>query len=460
MRSHFSRNFICVAVVGLVGFMSLFSRTEEPQEAVKRFAKLFIAQDAAAIAKIIHPEIQADKEIRVDEITGLLKRLRSSSMSLSSFTIDKRFKSEDQKAERFQATLRFQGPRLSKDYPAPCTLNIVLVWLLENGTWFLERPLSIRFLVRSNEAYPTQAQRETALRFETAAKILMDLGLPGGEDLPLIGRTTQGPATSEYERLEKLHAKERGSKGVHSSAEGVQVLLRAADRRPGGLLSRYHGDFTNDPADTRRPVPWDMFRDYVTAAVEYGKILEKRKNWKGAEKVYRRLISLGRQFLDEPGGYQFLLWGLTYQKQGAQELVRVLPARRSAEREAVAGFIRLVSRRIDLLQTALNCLDDLADYNCLQASILAAKGAASPAFVPWGINNLSILSLKGAPANRDTLEAAGSMVLVMNPVMRKKASEVLKTLSMRSSEEVRSFVERQKRWVQRHRVYGAVQSFR
>ena len=141
MKSHFSRNFFCLAAVGLVGFMSLFSRPEEPEEAIKRFAKLFIAQDAAAISKIILPEIQAEKEIRVADITSLLKRLQSSSMSLSSFTIDRRFKSEDQKAERFQATLRFRGPRLSKDYPDPCTLTMVLVWLLENRTWFLERPI-------------------------------------------------------------------------------------------------------------------------------------------------------------------------------------------------------------------------------------------------------------------------------------------------------------------------------
>jgi hypothetical protein len=315
------------------------------------------------------------------------------------------------------------------------------------------------FTVTSQAKYPTQTQQELAMRFEATTKVLSTLGVPGMEDLPLIGRMTQGPAASEFKELEKLHKKEKSSRGIASDAEGVQILLRAALRRPAGLSELYHGDFMSDCRDRRRPVPWDVFRDYASAAGEYGKILEKRGNRKGAERVYRSLIALGRQFFDEIGGFQSTLWGSTFQKHGAEGLVRVL-AGGTEDRNRAQDLVSLASRRLDLLQTALQCLDDLADYNSLKASILAAQGLGGPLFQPWGINTLAILGLKGAPAGRSVAERVAGMVLVLNPEMQRAALDALKTPAVTSRGKISSFVESQMRWVRAHQVYGIAQSFR
>jgi hypothetical protein len=443
-----------------MGALPFFGSPEEPTAALQRFVKLFVSQDAAGITKIIQPEITSDIDVTAEDVQGFLKRYQSNSLTLESSTVDKRFKSEDETTERFQATLSFRGPALSAEYPKPSTLKMTLLWVMQDGKWWLERPLSIIQWVTSDDAYPTEAQNETAARFEAAIAVLDQLGLPGKEDLPWVDYPSSGDAKAECKELEKLHLQERGTKGIDPRASGVQVLLKGAGRSRGGLLQIYQGDFPNGPDDKRRPVPWDMFRDYVQAAIKMGKIYEKQAKPKEAERIYRRVISLGRQFLDEPGGFQFVNWGLTFQKQGAEALAQLLRADRSAEKQQASLFANLTSRRLDLLQTALNSLDDMVDYKSLKAAILASGRTGDSILRPWGINTLAILALRGAPAGSSAVSSAGGMVLVKNPAMEKRALSALDELSSEPSGKIKQFIENQKEWIRHHQVYGAAQAFR
>lgn len=448
-----------VALIGLLGIGSLFSRPEEPDKAVRDFVALFVAQDAKGIFTILQPDIVADKELKVPDVESFVKRYRSNLLSLERYTVDKRMKSEDETTERFQATLVFRGPTLGSDYPDPSKLNMTLMWVLEGKQWWLERPISIFYSVTSDADYPTSAQREIAARFETSLRILDRIGISGKEDLAFIGPQKPGNAVEDFKELESLHAKERGAQGIHPTGAGVDVLLRAASREEGGLLQIYHGDFRAGPEDRRKPVPWDIFRDYVQAAIQRGKTDEKHGSKKKAESVYRRVISFGRMFLNEPGGFQFANWGLTFEKQGAHELARVASSDHPGGREPVVAFANLVSRRLDLLQTALACLDDMADYGSLKAAVDASNRPGDIVFKPWGINTLLILALKGAPAGASATKEAGGIVLVENPRMKKAALQALDDVSKEASGKVKAFVEFQKQWIESNQVYGTGPSF-
>src|SRR3990172_7154759 len=174
MLKLYSKNRICcLAMAGIMGILPFFgSPPEEPPAALQRFVTLFTGQDAAGFTKIIHSEITSEIDVTTEEVESFLKRYRSNSLSLESSSVDKRFKSEDGTTERFQATLAFRGPVLSPEYPSPSKLDMTLLWVMQDGKWWLERPLSIMCTVTSNEAYPTEAQNETAARFEAATAVL------------------------------------------------------------------------------------------------------------------------------------------------------------------------------------------------------------------------------------------------------------------------------------------------
>ncbi len=451
---------MCFAVAGIIGVFSFFAKPPEPDQAMQRFVSTFTAQDAQGVLKSIHPDILSEKEVGITDIENFLKRCRTNLLRLESSRLDQKMKSEDGKTERFKASFVFRGPVLSPQYPNPSTLSMTLLWVLEQDQWWLERPLSIKFTVTSNESFPTAGQQEAANEFEAAMAVLNRLGLKSDRDVPGLSHRNPGDAAAQYKELEKLYEQERGPKGIDPSAGGVDVLLKAASMTKGGFSKLYHGDFGADQDPRRKPVPWAVFRDYVAAATERGKTLEKQDNAKGAERVYRSIISLGQQFLDEAAGFSFVDWGLKFQKHGAQELARVIPSSRKEEKQRVLAFANLASRRLDSLQTAFNCLDDMTDYRALQASIIAAERTDDMIFKPWAISTLAILAYKGAPANQEAAKAAGGMVLVANPTMQKTASIKLDELASKESPKTKAFIDAQRVWARDHKIYGEAQDFR
>ncbi|MBI5568574.1 MAG: hypothetical protein HY914_01380 [Desulfomonile tiedjei] len=456
-------SFSCFALVLMVSFLPFLQKPkiEDPNEAINRFATLFVSQDAQGLLKIIQPDMINDKEIKAAEVEAFLKRYRSKSLTLEGFHIDNRFKSEDGEAERIQVTVNFRAPALSPSYSSPAMLTMSLLWVAEKEKWWLERPLYVNYVVTSNDSYPTDAQRDLASRFEATTRVLDKLGLPGTEDLEVLSAPIAGTGVDKYRELDKLYEQERSPKGIDPRARGVQVMLDGARHKKGGLLQIYLADFEAADQCGRRSVPWDMFRDYAQAAVKSGKSLELNSFPDQAEAIYRRIMSLGRQFLNEGGGLQFTFWGLTFQKQGAEELARLLDSKGDKKKAATMRTLAsLAGRRIDLLQTALNCLDDMADYKSLMAATIAAGREGDMVFRPWGINTLTILALKGAPAAPEAVNSAGGMVMVENPAMRKAAWEVLEKLTSGDSGTLKTFIERQKEWVTHHQVYGSIRDFR
>jgi hypothetical protein len=450
----------CCAAAGLIGLLPFFSTPEEPQQALSRFVNMFLAQDAGAVLQILHSDIVNEKDIRVNDVAGFLKRFPTGSLIFKEGRIDERFKSEDGKTERFKATLIFLGPTLAPKYPERAVLHMTLLWVMEEGKWWLERPLNIGYTISAAAVYPTTLQEETAQRFLAALAVLDGLGLPGAEDLQFLYPGEQGTAVEQYKELENLYRAEKGSEGVDPGGRGVQVLLKAATKSRGGLLQIYHEDFKKGPEDKRKPVPWEMFKDYVEAAVKHAKFLERREKTKQAETIYRGLIAIGRQFVDEPGGFQFMNWGLTFQKMGAQELSRILPTKGAPSKQTAKDLVNLTSRRIDLLQTAFACMDDMADYKALKAAIVAAGRSNDQVFRAWGINTLVILALKGAPADPETVKSAGAMALVTDLGMQQIALAALERLGSEPTGELRQFIDSQKEWVKGHQVYGTPNTFR
>jgi hypothetical protein len=267
-----------VVLLPLVGVLSFFSKAPDPNEALQKFVTFFIAGNAEGLKEIIHPDMLAGKEVKTEDVQTFIQRFRRDPLTLEQSTVDRRMKAEDDKTERFQATVVFRGPPLSPHYPGPCRLTMVLLWVFEDDRWWLERPLSIHYTVASNQVFPTDLQREAAMKFEAACSVLDRLGLAGSEDQAFLGKRVQGVGTEEYAELEQLHKKERDKKGLSPDARGVDVLLKAAAKQQGGFLNIYHGDFQDSATDRRKPVPWEVLRDYVTAAILRGKTQEKRSN--------------------------------------------------------------------------------------------------------------------------------------------------------------------------------------
>ena len=450
-----------MALLPLVGVLSFWNKAPDPNQALQHFVTLFTQGNAAGLQEIIHPDMLSGEEIRTADVENFVKRYRREPLVLVESTIDRKMKSEDDKTERFQATVVFQGSPLSQHYSGPSRLTMVLLWALENDRWWLERPLSVYYTVTSSEAFPTDRQREAAMKFDAACGVLDRLGLTANRDPALLGKRHPLALPRMSTRSWSNSTRRNGTRKASTpDSRGVDLLLKAAAKEQGGFLKIYHGDFQDGPKDQRRPVPWEVIRDYVTAALQRGKTMEKRSNPTGAQRIYRQVIAIGQQLLDEPGGYSFVNWGLTFQEQGAQELARVLSHSSVEDKAKVSAFANLVSRRLDSLQTALGCLDDLADYRALEAAIAASQRVGDPIFRPWAINTLAILSLKGAPATREAIQAAGGLVLVRNPAMQNLAKTRLQELVAKEGGKTKEFIDMQETWVQTHDVYGERQSFR
>jgi len=442
------------SLLGFVGILSIFGPSQTPEDAAKNLAKVLAAQDAAAFEKIIHPDIVEGKEVRSDDVKRFLSRYSGRVQDLERINIDKRLTSEDGKTKRVEASLLFKAAPLAPELTGHTVLETQVLFVLDNGKWWFERPLFTGYRVEMKSSYPTREQDETAMQFDAAIKVLEKIGLSGQEDTPFAAETKQGVASADYRELEKLHQKEKGPKGVDPEARGVDLLLKAAAKSKGGLLQIYHGDFRANAEDRRGPVPWEMFRDYVQASLKRARVEQQRGNAKTSRLICRRVISLGRQFLDEPGGYHFLAWGIAFQKAGAEQLARVSGGDGAADKQSIESFVNLCARRIDLLRTALGCLDDLSEYRALKAALVAAQREGDNVFRPWGINTLAILALKGAPARPEIIQQAQAMVLVSDPGMQQTASAALDRLAAEPTGRLRTFIEFQKNWIRTHKVYG------
>ncbi len=445
-------------MVGIIGILSFISSPQPPEQALQKFVEILHNKDVASFRSLIHPDITSDKEISEKDMEGFLNRYGGPDWKLESYNIDRRLQSEDGKAVRFQATLQYGGKKLSPRYPDPATLKIVSLWIYEENRWWFERALDVSCSVNFPGQYPTPDQEEIAMRFQAALSVLDSIGLPGKEDLLLAAPVERGSAATYIKELEKLYPQERGAKGLAWNARGVTTFLKGSVKAHGGLLERFHGDFKKGPRDRLSPPPWDMFRDYVEGAIKRAKRHEKLGEYKKAEDIYRRIISFGRQVLDEPGGLQFLQWGIAFQKRGAEELLKLRTTTSMEPQKDIEAFLRLASRRLNLLATALNCLDNMADFKSLKAAIIASRRTGDANFRSWGINTLVILSLRGAPADHETTESIGTIVRTTNPAMQKLAGEALLKLEKSNSGALASFIERQKDWVLTHQVYGSART--
>lgn len=454
-NSHF-----CVALIALLlGFWSSESDIEKPDNAVKRFTDAFTSGNAVELSKMILPEIAKAKKIEVTDVGEFLVRMNSKSCSLERSKLVPVSGNEDQAPSQFKAFLVFKTTSPSGRYKGPTWLEMDILFTLFKKKWYFERPLSINLRMVTHKNYPTSKQDEIALRYQAAMQVIDKIGLLGGEDLEIVGPRTKGAASELLSELERLHKKELGNKGIEPKSRGVSVFVKAGSMQTGDFLKMYHGDFKSGPEDHRKPVPWDVFRDYAVGAIKMAKIQEKRGDLKSAEQIYRRLIGFGKIILDEPGGLQFVNWGLTFEKIGATALAELFKKSGNPDLLKISEFASLVSRRLDVLGTAQDCLDDMAEFNALKASIMASQKKGDSIFRPWAINSLCIFAHKGAPAQKSIIKEIGVLALISDREMQGVAQSKLKELYAKADNRMRGFIDQQVQWVKNNRVYGASTPF-
>ncbi len=164
-RFQWNHQICCCVAIGLVGLFPFFATPEEPQQALSSFVNMFLAQDAGAVLNILHTDIVADKDVRVNDVDAFLKRFPARSLQFKEAVIEERFKSEDGKTDRIRSTLRFTGPVLAPQYPDRSVLNLTLLWVMEDNKWWLERPLKIDYTVNTTVGLPNTAARRISAAF-------------------------------------------------------------------------------------------------------------------------------------------------------------------------------------------------------------------------------------------------------------------------------------------------------
>ncbi len=451
VRKFIIGNFLCFSAIGILGIFPFFSTPPPPPEpSIRQFAEFFVSNDANGIFKLMHADVVNGTDLSLSEIEGILTHYNSKVFRIKSVVIDKAMKAEDGSAERVHATITFTGPSFGDAYSKTSTLKMTQLWLLDAGKWWLERSISIDYVVHSDDRYPTAKQNENAIQFEMALTILDKLKLTGEDAESPAGPDVPGVAIENYRELEDLYKRERSSKGIDPKSEGLQLFMKASAKAEGGFLQAYYGDFVSGPEDRRKPMPFNMFRDYTQALITRASQLEKIGKTRLAAVYYKRLISFGNQLLKGPGGYQFELWGAHFQKIGAEGLSKIT----KGHEKAIAGNLaRISARKIDLLMTAMSCLNSMSDYVSQKAAVIAANRSKDSVFMPWGINTLAIYAVKGAPADEAACKMAGGILIVSNPSMQKAASDALVSIGLEPSGKIKNFVDYQKAWVKNHDVY-------
>jgi hypothetical protein len=450
--NRFSHILFNIPLLGVLGIFPFFQTQEAPDKFVMEFAEHFIRRDSAAIYSLMHADVVDGTDLTVSELANLIKSYNPEGFKLKQLKIDKRMKAEDESAERIQTTLTFEGPVLDSNYPAPVQMKFVQLWIFDKKRWWLERIVSMDTNVFSDQKYPTAKQNEVANQFTATLAILDKLGLQSQEAFQLVNLSKGENSAEDYRDLERAYERERGPKGLDYKANSMQLFLKAISRSEGGLLKVYQSDFQIDISDKRKPVPWKMFHEYVDSTIARAKQLEKSGKFQHAITLYKKIIGLGSQLLNEQGGYQFAFWGTYFQKQAAEHLYKIAEGQ---EKNVCAKLISNCSRKLDLLQTALGCLNQMRDYDSLKAAEIAATRHGDQLFLNWGINNLVIFALKGAPANENVCRKLGNTALVINPEMQKTAQDLLQSIAIEPSGKTKKMIDFQTEWVKSHNIYEA-----
>lgn len=434
--------------------------SEAPDEALKRFAAAVVSQDAETMRQMIHPDVVEGKELSRKETESFVGRFKGIVEGVREARVLQRLKSEDGKTERFEGLVIFGVSAPPEGYEGPMTLEMTLLFVLEDKKWWFERPLSLHYTVISSAPYPTKDQEDIATRFEASLNALNKLVAEGGPPASPTPTESSESAAAEYKELNALYSSERGKKGVDVASRGVDILLKGAAKPYGGLLSVFHGDFKATPQDMRPATPFDAFKDYARAAMGRAKASEARGDGRKAENIYRGVYSLGGQFLAEPGGLRFFTWGTTFQQVSANELARTLKTSAPQEAKRFEESARLNSRKLELVKTAMTSLEDMADYHSLKAAIIAANRIGDVNFRPWGVNTLVLYALKGAPAKSEAMRKVKCLMLVRNAKMQELAARELDALAAEPSGKVRSFVDQQKAKARADRIYVGLGGFK
>ncbi len=427
---------------------------------MNRLATLIINSDSGGITNIIHPDMVADNDGQKTALENFLKRLPKDKIEFESSHVNSRFRDPENKVERFKGSISFRTPAQFSEYPGPWKLEMEFFWLLDDNKWWLERPISVLYTVESNQSYPTQSQEEVSERFMATLQVLATIPWTSPQETLISSRSASKNKSDDYMDLEKLYFQEKTPRGIDPDSSAVVKFLKIASRHLGQFFSLYSGDFKSGPKDIRRPVPWDVYKNCVEASCIKGRRLSQYGGEKEAETIYLSIMGFGGQIVDEGAGVQSTAWGLEFQKRAIEELLRLKKSPEPLDRSRLTEVLKLISRRLDLVQTALACLDDMTNYNSLKAAQIAAADYSHTVFGPWAINCLAIFSAHGAPAGAEAIKACGDIVIVKNSGMQSKAGETLDALASSSAGPIKFFIDFEKQYVKANRIYGAAGEFR
>jgi hypothetical protein len=448
--------FLCLGVFGVLSF---FQSPEDPSTALNRLATLITNSDSGGIMSILHPDMVVDNDGEKTALENFLKRLPKGKIEFDASRVNRRFRDPENQVDRFEGSISFRTPSQFSGYPDSWKLEMEFFWILDNNKWWLERLISVNYTLESTESYPTQSQEEVSTRLMTALEVLATIPWTSPQDTLNACLSAPKNKSDDYKDLENLYFQEKTPRGIDPDSSATLKFLKIASGNLGQFFSLYQGDFKSSPKDIRRPVPWDVYKNCVDASCIKGRHLSQYGRDKEAEIIYLSIMGFGGQIVDEGAGVQSTAWGLEFQKRAIEGMLRMKKPPEHLGWNRLAELLKLISRRLDLVQTTLACLDDMTNYNSLKAAQIAAKDYSHTIFGPWAINCLAVFSTHGAPACADAIKACGDIVIVKNAGMQSKAAETLDAIASSSAGPIRFFINFEKQYVKANRIYGAVREF-